>query len=137
MTFLKLLGRVEIRAVVAAVAASAILAVVALVQTLMSSGENMFSPFESAHIVFLYSIVCGAPLAIIYGAPLYALLLYSGHASWAAALLIGISPGLAVYLLVENEQLLGLWIGGGGLAAVLLVHISMRHSVLVSRASGR
>ena len=124
MAFLRLLGRVEIGAIVATVLASAFLATVALAQTLAGSGGDMLSPSDSAKVVFLYSLTLGAPLAILYGAPLYAFLFYRSLASWLAALLVGLAPGAAIYFLVEHEQLLGLWVAGGGSVTALLTHLS-------------
>src|SRR6266446_7016959 len=119
MSFLKLLGRIEVRAVLASIIAAVFLALVAMVQT-FALPPGMFTPYESARLVFLYAVLIGAPFAMIYGAPLYGLLFDRGLASWLTTLLIVFAPGAAVYFLVQNEQQLGLWVAGGGGVTALL-----------------
>src|SRR5260370_28417867 len=127
MSSLKLLGRLAVWAVLASIIAAVFLALVAMVQT-FALPPGMFTPYESARLVFLYAVIIGAPFAMIYGAPLYGLLFYRGLASCLTTLLIGFVPAAAVYFLVQNEQQLGLWVAGGRAATALLTHLTVRRS---------
>ena len=126
MAFLKLLGRIEIRAVVATLIVGALAALAAMILEFATPAQGMFSPYDSAYLAFVYAAMIGVPLAMLYGAPLYALLSYKALASWPAALAIGAAPGIAVWLLAENEQPLGMVLAGYGLAAALITHFSLR-----------
>lgn len=134
MTFWRVLGAVEIRAVAASVIAAAVLAAVATAQTL-AAPPGIFTPYESARAVFLTAAMVGVPVAVLYGAPIYAVLLKRGLASASAALLLGIAPGAAVYLFEPKEQQFALWVMGGGIAAALLTHLSMRGSTGLPRSN--
>ena len=126
MTFLRLLGRVEIWAVAAALIAAVLLGIGAWVQALTRS-PGIFSPYEGARITFLYAAAIGVPLAVIYGAPVYALLRHKGFASWPAIFAIGVVPGAVVSVLAEHDRQFGIWIAAGGLVTALVTHFVVRH----------
>jgi len=134
MTFLRLLGRAEMCAVVAAVIAAVFLGVGEWVQALTLS-PGIFSPYEGARITFLYAATIGVPLAVVYGAPVYALLHHKGLASWPAILAIGILPGAVVSVLAEHDRQFGMWIAAGGLVTAFITHLGVRRGRLLPRSN--
>jgi hypothetical protein len=133
MSYLSLLWRTEVRAIVAVVVLGVLLAIGVWVQAL-TRPPGIFTPFEGARLVFLYVLTVGLVIAVIYGAPLYALAAWKRFASWYVALLIAIVPGVALFVVERHEPELALWITGSGVAVALGTHIAMR-GVLVRLCS--
>src|SRR5687768_11611760 len=103
MTFLRLLGGVEIRALLASALVALGLAVYVFVDASLSATKGMFTPYESALITFRPALIVGIALAAVYGAPMYAFAFLRGFAKWPIALLLGYVPGAVVYLFARNE----------------------------------
>jgi ethanolamine transporter EutH len=116
MSYLSLLWRTEVRAIVAVVVLGVLLAIGVWVQAL-TRPPGIFTPFEGARLVFLYVLTVGLVIAVIYG-----------------ALLIAIVPGVALFVVERHEPELALWITGSGVAVALGTHIAMR-GVLVRLCS--
>jgi hypothetical protein len=121
-------------AVVAAVIAAVLLGIGAWVQAL-TRAPGIFSPYEGARITFLYAATIGVPLAVIYGAPVYALLRHKGFASWPAILAIGVAPGAVVSVLAEHDRQFGIWIAAGGLVTAFIAHLAIRRRRLPPRSN--
>jgi hypothetical protein len=127
MTFLRLLGAVEIRAVLASVLVAVGLAAYVFIDASLAATKGMFTPYESARITFLPALIVGIALAALYGAPVYAFVFSRGLATWPIALLLGYVPGGVVYLLAPNEpEFALLWTGCSGSVAALATHVSMK-----------
>lgn len=54
---------------------------------------SIFTPRGMAILGFSYTLVIGAPVVLLFGAPAYWLLARRGRASAWAALLLGVAPG--------------------------------------------
>ena len=121
MTFLQHLARTEAVAVVALLAVATALAIVFAIQA--ASPGDLFSPIGAALVVFAYTMAIGGAPAAVFGAPLYAWLLSTDRSSWAAAVAIGVVPGL-VLLLVAID--LGLWSIGCGVTVAVATHAFCR-----------
>jgi hypothetical protein len=121
MTFLKHLAKTEAVATFSLLAVAAALAVLFAVQAAIQSDPS--SSVGVALVVFAYTMAIGCIPVVAFGAPLYAWLLSHGRTSWAAAIAIGVIPGL-VLLLVAID--LGLWAIGCGAAVALATHVICR-----------
>jgi len=95
---------------------------------------SVLPPLDSARVVFLGVLSVGTVLAVVYGAPLYALARLKHVASWTMVLVIGAVPGASLSLLAPREPELALWIIGSGLALGALTHLRMRRIVVESRS---
>ena len=121
MTFLQHLAKTEAVAIAALLVVAAALAVLFAVRA--ASPADILSPIGAALVVFAYTMAIGCVPVAVFGAPLYAWLLFHGRSSWAAAIAIGLLPGL-VLLLVAID--LGLWSMGCGAAVALATHAVCR-----------
>jgi hypothetical protein len=70
--------------------------------------------------VTVFAVIYGFFPSLLYGAPLYALLLNRGHANFLSALAIGVSPGLV--LLATGSDWAGLFLMYG-VAVSLCTHL--------------
>ena len=134
MSYLSLLWRTEVRAFAAVVMLGVVLAIGTWLQSLMRP-PGIFTPTEGARVVFLYVFYVGSVVALVYGAPLYALAARKGIASWYVALLIAVVPGMVLFLVESREPELALWITGSGVAVALGTHIAMRRLLMRVRSN--
>ena len=81
--------------------------------------DYLFSPSGAAALVFGYTLIIGFLPVVLFGAPLYALLLSTGRASFLAAVGIGIAPGLGLYFVAWD---LGAMAAIGGVFVALCTH---------------
>jgi len=116
------LAKTEIVAVSALLLVALTSATIWAVQT-SNSPNDSFSPLGAAIAMFSYTLMIGCLPVVAFGAPLYALLLKNGKATWYAALTIGVAPGLLLLLVAQD---IGLWSIGCGAAVALITHIFCR-----------
>jgi hypothetical protein len=134
MSYLAILWRTEIRAVLAVALVALVLSVETWVQAVIGA-SGPIAPYDGARLVFLYVISVGTVVAIFYGAPLYALAASKRLASWYVALIIAVVPGAVLFSIERHELELALWITGSGLAVGLLTHLAMRKMLIQARSN--
>ena len=103
------------------VVGSALSGLSALIASLAES--SALSVVDSAKIVFTTVFLIGSLPVILFGAPLYTLLLYFNKVTWTAVLAIGATPGLCL-LLFEIE--IGLYSLVCGLLVATITHALSR-----------
>lgn len=135
MGYLGLLWRTQLRAVLAVVVVALALSVETFIKAVVVGPQSVLPPLNSASVVFLSVLSVGTVVAVVYGAPLYALAKLKHFASWAMVIVIGAVPGVLVPLLAPREPQLALWIAGSGLVVGALTHLSMRRVVVESRSN--
>jgi len=118
MKFSRQLAKVELVALASLVVAAIALASFAAIQTALHPSP-FFNITDSVKVVFLYTLAIGCFPVVVFGAPLYAALLYSGRASWLAAFAIGAVPGAVLLFFAIS---LGLWSLACGIAVALATH---------------
>jgi hypothetical protein len=93
---------------------------------------NWSEPYAAitAPAVLVTALVYGGVLTLLYGAPLYAWLQFSGRASWLNVILAGGLPGVVV--LWKGESLAIVLIACG-VAVACATHIMVRNDVLRNR----
>ena len=127
MTFWQMLWRVELRAVVALLICACLMALYGLVDSLRASAAGstlLLTPFGAAWLGFGYTFAIGALPVILYGAPVYAFLRYKDLASWLAVVLVGVAPGIIMFLIGARDlksDLTG-WFIIGGVAVACVTH---------------
>jgi len=97
--------------------------IVSVISALISFGGDLQSAAGiPAGIVFFYfsSLVFGLP-ALFVCAPIYAALKHYGHASYAAALAVGVGPAALIYL-TGNDPKLAFWFTVYGAVVGLCTH---------------
>lgn len=135
MTFWQMLWRIELRAVAALVICACLMALYGIVDELriMAKGVSpLISPIDGAWLVFAYTIAIGVLPVIFYGAPIYAFLRHRGLASWLAVALIGIAPGVVMFLVGARDlksDLTG-WFVICGIGVAVLTHLLSSHGRL-------
>jgi hypothetical protein len=128
MRFLQLLWRVELAAVAALLICSGGMAIAAFVQgwyRTAAGSPPLLSPGSAAWLSFAYTATLGGLPTVLYGAPLYAFARHKGVASWRTVALIGLIPGIALYLFSERERPLAGWYVVCGLAVACITHLLM------------
>ena len=118
MKFSRQLAKVELVALASLVVAAVALASFAAIQT-SPHPSPFFNVIDSVRVVFLYTLAIGCIPVVVFGAPLYAGLLYRGRASWSAAFAIGAVPGVVLLFFAIS---LGLWALACGIAVALATH---------------
>lgn len=126
MAFLRILGGVEIRTAFAVVVVSLIGGMYSFVDTAFAQ-DSLLSPLASLKLVFLYAVTLGLPVALVIGAPIYALLSYKNVAWWPTVLLVGALPGFVV-LYTTKDSGLGAWYVVCGIAVAFLTHLMWHRS---------
>ena len=124
-SFLRLLARVELRALAAVLLVSAGVAACMFVVARRTPG-SLLPAGDWAKLAGLYAAVIGTPLAAAFGAPAYALLRWKGIASWPLVLGLGAVPGLVTFLGVGPSDSLGGWVLASGVAVAALTHVLSR-----------
>ena len=122
MSFLRVLGKVEIRTAVAVLVVAVATGIVILIVTAAET-QSMLPPSNWAILAFFYALTLGLPVALVIGAPVYALLRYRNAASWPKAIIVGVLPGLVMLNTMANESDLALWFIGCGVAVACLTHL--------------
>ena len=95
MKFSQHLAKVELVALASLAVAAAALATYAAIWTSLHP-SSYFTVADSIKLVFGYTLAIGCIPVVAFVAPPYAILLYSGRASWSAAFVIGAFPGAVV-----------------------------------------
>jgi uncharacterized membrane protein len=120
--------RAQFCAVIALLIFCILLAVYSYFDTLylLESGKtSVFTPSDSARIVFLYSLIIGGIPTIVFCAPIYAWLSHKNYLKWQFILLLVLMPSL-VFLTFEKD-LFPLFIGAA-LFVAGLTHLLFRYS---------
>lgn len=123
MAFLRILGKVELRAACAVLLAAAAVGVAFYVDTVLTAPQGFLPPHSWSMLAFVYAIVFGLPVALLVGAPAYAFLSYKNAASWPAVLLLGVLPGFVVLFTMKREEDIALWFIGCGATVACLTHL--------------
>jgi hypothetical protein len=126
MTYLQRLWRSELVALCVLVACAGIVAIYGFVDGIRMGLTTSMSPGDAAAAGFVYTLVFGALPALLYGAPLYALLWHAGSAAWSTAILIGVLPGLLGLALLRGDAWLGYWALGCGVIVAIATHALIR-----------
>jgi hypothetical protein len=134
MNFLRLLARVELRAIASVLAVGAAVSLYAYATALLSPG-SMLPASDWPKLTFLYVAIFGLPAAALVGAPAYAILKAKSLASWPAVIVLGLLPGAGILLATRGEDL-GLWFIGCGVAIACLTHL-MSKALSPSNPHGR
>jgi hypothetical protein len=128
MTFWQMLLRIELCALVALLICAGLVALYSMVDTVRASlgGETaLLTPFEAGWSGFGYTLAIGALPVILYGAPIYAILRFKDLASWLPIVLVGIAPGVVMFLLGARDLKsdLTIWFLIGGVVVACLTHL--------------
>jgi hypothetical protein len=122
MAFLRILARTEIRTAFAVFAVATMIAGYMLISAAMAP-QSMLPPLNWSTLAFLYTVALGLPVALVIGAPIYALLSFKKAASWPFVLLMGALPGIVILYVMKNENGLAAWFIGCGIAVASLTHL--------------
>ena len=128
LAFLRLLAKVELRAAGAVLLVAAAVGVIFFVYSVIEAPQGFLPPHSWSILAFVYAVVFGLPVAVLAGAPVYALLSYKNAASWPVVLLLGVLPGLVILFTMEQELDLALWFIGCGATVALLTHVMTTRS---------
>ena len=85
--------------------------------------NSLIDPWGSAWLGFAYTVAFGLLPVVLFGAPVYSVLLSRGKASWPTAVGLGVVPGLLLLLVAGG---LGVWAIVCGLVASCLTHLVCR-----------
>jgi hypothetical protein len=123
MTFVQRLWRSEVAGLGALTICAAAVAVYGFADAVRFGPTSLISPPDAAWMGFGYTAIIGVLPAVLYGAPIYALLAHTGRVSWAAVVVLGIVPGA---LALPFEAGLGGWALGCGLVVASITHVLMQ-----------
>ncbi len=93
MTGLRQFAPVELVPVLALLAAAGAIAGYGALDSALHA-NSLIGPASSAWLGFVYTVVFGAPVVVLFGAPIYYALLQRGIVRWPHILLVGSLPGL-------------------------------------------
>lgn len=134
MTYFGILWRVELRAVVALVVCSILVAVVLAVGEVLRPTTLLGPGLTTVWIGFGYTSTLGILPVVFYGAPIYALLRRFDFASWPTILSVGVFPGATLYVCEQftNVDFMAGWFMTCGVAIATITHFL---SISVGRTS--
>ena len=93
-----------------------------LVLAVLLAAPALTSKWQDAWLIFGYTLFIGMPLLVLLGAPAYAMARVKGVATAPLALLLGILPSAAVFILIPGLGTIAVVYGG---ACALLTHLVM------------
>ena len=130
MKKIKGLAAVELYSLIALLLVSALMAGYCALESVLRS-NSMLGPWPSAQIGFFYTLFFGAPVAVLFGAPIYYFLARAEKAFWPQILLAGLAPGL---LLIFFDYSLGSIAIICGITIAALTHILCRKWALTTQS---
>jgi hypothetical protein len=92
---------------------------------------SFIKPMDAALLVFLYTTLIGAPVALLLGAPFYLFLSQRGLASWPVVMALSAAPGL---MLLPFEFEPGVFSLVCGLSVAAITHTACGKLALTTRS---
>ncbi len=128
MAFLQILWRVEWRALVVLAICAAIVGAIGFAEALSGPAPVVGSPLDWAWIGAGYTLTIGVIPVAVWGAPIYAAFAYRSKSSMAAAIIIGVIPGLVLLWVERKVDGLASWAIACGAAVAIVTHVWFNRS---------
>ena len=132
MTYAQRLWRSEVAGIGALLACATVVAMIAFADAVRIGPTSLMSSRWAASAGFAYTVAIGALPAILYGAPLYALLAHKGRATWPAVIVLGMAPGL---LVLPFDPWVGGWALVCGVVVAGVTHVLMKRWIRRSNSA--
>ena len=98
MKFTNMLLRIEITALISLFVFSAAISTYAGIWAYFGP-SNVLTSYETGLIVFINSLIAGAVIISVIGAPIYTAMQFMNKANWSLVVLLGIIPGIGISIL--------------------------------------